>query len=104
MFRGGKNQEETARFVEFLLRPENMAKSVVTLPARKSAAKDPRFATPEYAPWLAAVPQAIPFTVTDKFTEIADVVGDAVQQVLGGRATAEAAAAEASRRIDALVA
>jgi multiple sugar transport system substrate-binding protein len=103
LFRGGKNHEQTARFVEFLLRPENMAKSVVTLPARKSAAKDPRFHTPEYQPWAAAVPHAVPFTVTDKFTEIADVVGDAVQQVLGGRATAEAAAAEASRRIDTLV-
>ena len=46
----------------------------------------------------------MPFTVTDKFTEIADVVGDAVQQVLGGKASAEQAAADASKRIDALVA
>jgi ABC-type glycerol-3-phosphate transport system substrate-binding protein len=103
MFKGGKNQDETFRFVQFLLQPENMAKSVVTLPARKSAAQNPRFGTVDYKPWLAAVPNAVPFTVTDKFTEIADVVGDAVQQVLGGRATPEAAAADASRRIDTLV-
>ena len=103
LFKGGKNQEAAFRFVEFLVRPENMAKSVVTLPARKSAARDPRFATAAYKPWLDALPHAIPFTVTDKFTEIADVVGDAVQQVLGGRADAEKAAAEASRKIDALV-
>ena len=104
MFKGGKNQEAAFRFVEFLLRPENMAKSVVTLPARKSAARDPRFATAAYKPWVEAIPNAIPFTVTDKFTEIADVVGDAVQQVLGGRADAEKAAAEASRKIGAIVA
>ncbi|MCC7281411.1 MAG: sugar ABC transporter substrate-binding protein [Acetobacteraceae bacterium] len=103
VFRGGRQQPDAVRFVEFLLRPENMARSVVTLPARKSAARAPRFAAPIYAPWLAAVPYTVPFTPTDKFTEIADVVGDAVQQVLAGRSTADAAAAEASRRIDALV-
>jgi multiple sugar transport system substrate-binding protein len=37
LFKGGRNQAETFRFVEFLLRPENMARSVVTLPGRKSA-------------------------------------------------------------------
>ena len=104
LFKGGKNQEAAFRFVEFLTRPENMARSVVTLPARKSAARDPRFATAAYKPWVDAIPNAVPFTVTDKFTEIADVVGDAVQQVLGGRADAEKAAAEASRKIDAIVA
>jgi len=104
LFKGGKNPDAAFRFVEFLLRPENMARSVVTLPARKSAAADPRFASVQYKPWVEAIPNAIPFTSTDKFTEIADVVGDAVQQVLGGRADAEKAAAEASRRIDAIVA
>jgi multiple sugar transport system substrate-binding protein len=104
LFKGGRNQDAAFRFVEFLLRPENMAKSVVTLPGRKSAARDPRFATAAYKPWVDAIPNAVPFTVTDKFTEIADVVGDAVQQVLGGRADADKAAAEASRRIDAIVA
>ena len=103
MFRGAKNQAETFKFVEFLLRPENMARSVVTLPARKSAATNARFAAPAYAPWKDAIPYCVPFTVTDKFTEIADVVGDAVQQVLGGKANADQAAAEATKRIDALV-
>ena len=104
LFRGGRNQEAAFKFVEFLLRPENMAKSVVTLPGRKSAARDARFATDAYKPWVEAIPAAVPFTVTDKFTEIADAVGDAVQQVLGGRADADKAAADASRKIDSLVA
>jgi len=104
LFKGGRNQEAAFKFVEFLLRPENMARSVVTLPGRRSAARDPRFATDAYKPWVEAIPHAVPFTVTDKFTEIADVVGDAVQQVLGGRADADKAAADGSRRIDALFA
>jgi multiple sugar transport system substrate-binding protein len=104
LFKGGRNPDAAFRFVEFLLRPENMARSVVTLPGRKSAARDPRFATAAYKPWVDAIPNAVPFTVTDKFTEIADAVGDAVQQVLGGRADADKAAADASRRIDAIVA
>ena len=103
LFKGGRNQEAAFKFVEFLLRPENMARSVVTLPGRRSAARDPRFATDAYKPWVEAIPHAVPFTVTDKFTEIADVVGDAVQQVLGGRADADKAAADGSRRIDALL-
>lgn len=103
LFKGGKNQEAAFRFVDFLVKPENMARSVVTLPARKSAARDPRFATADYKPWVEAIPAAVPFTVTDKFTEIADVVGDAVQQVLGGRADADKAAAEASKKIDGIV-
>jgi ABC-type glycerol-3-phosphate transport system substrate-binding protein len=104
MFKGAKNQDETFKFVDFLVKPENMARSVVTLPARKSAARNPRFETAAYKPWVEAVPNAVPFPVTDKFTEIADVVGDAVQQVLAGRSDADKAAAEASKRIDALLA
>ena len=103
LFKGSRNQAEAFKFITFLLRPENMAKSVVTLPARKSAARNPRFATEAYRPWVDAIPNAVPFTVTDKFTEIADVVGDAVQQVLGGRADADKAAADASKRIDSLL-
>jgi multiple sugar transport system substrate-binding protein len=104
LFKGGRNQEAAFKFVDFLLKPENMARSVVTLPARKSAARDPRFATPAYKPWVDAIPAAVPFTVTDKFTEIADVVGDAVQQVLGGVATADKAAADADKKINGIVA
>jgi multiple sugar transport system substrate-binding protein len=104
LFKGGRNQEAAFKFVDFLLKPENMAKSVVTLPARKSAARDPRFATPAYKPWVDAIPAAVPFTVTDKFSEIADVVGDAVQQVLGGVATADKAAADADKKINGIVA
>ena len=104
LFKGGRNQEAAFKFVDFLLKPENMARSVVTLPARKSAALDPRFATPAYKPWVDAIPAAVPFTVTDKFTEIADVVGDAVQQVLGGVATADKAAADADKKINGIVA
>ena len=100
LFKGGRNQDAALKFVDFLLKPENMAKSVVTLPARKSAARDPRFASDAYKPWVEAIPHAVPFTVTDKFTEIADAVGDAVQQVLGGRSDAATAAAAASRKID----
>ena len=103
VFKGGKNQDAALKFVEFLLKPENMARSVVTLPARKSAARDPRFASDAYKPWVEAIPHAVPFTVTDKFTEIADAVGDAVQQVLGGRSDAATAAAAASRKIDSLL-
>ena len=62
LFKGGKNQEAAFKFVDFLVKPENMARSVVTLPARKSAARDPRFATPEYKPWVEAIPAAVPFT------------------------------------------
>lgn len=104
LFKGGRNQEAAFKFVDFLLKPENMARSVVTLPARKSAALDPRFATPAYKPWVDAIPAAVPFTVTDKFTEIADVVGDAVQQVLGGVAPADKAAADADKKINGIVA
>ena len=32
LFKGGRNQDAAFKFVDFLLRPENMAKSVVTLP------------------------------------------------------------------------
>jgi len=104
LFKGGRNQEAAFKFVDFLLKPENMARSVVTLPARKSAARDPRFATSAYKPWVDAIPAAVPFTVTDKFSEIADVVGDAVQQVLGGVAPADKAAADADKKINGIVA
>jgi multiple sugar transport system substrate-binding protein len=103
LFKGGHNQDAALKFVDFLLKPENMAKSVVTLPARKSASRDPRFAGDAYKPWIEAIPHAVPFTVTDKFTEIADAVGDAVQQVLGGRSDAATAAAAASRKIDSIL-
>lgn len=102
MFQAGRAKPEAFKLIEYATRPENMAKSVVTLPARKSAAKDARFAGPEFAPWIEAVPNAVPFPVTDKFSELTDIVGDAVQQVLSQRSDAPSAAAAASRKIDAL--
>ena len=104
LFESGKNKEAAWKLVEFLTRPENMARGVVTLPARKSAAAKPRFATAEYKTMVEALPHAVPFPVTDHFSEVADAVGDAVQQVLAQKSTAKEAAEAVSRRIDKIVA
>jgi len=49
-------REESKKFVKFLLEPENMARSVVTIPGRKSAAAMARFQTPDWKPWIDAAP------------------------------------------------
>ena len=102
-FAQGKNQEAVARLVAYLVRPENQARSVVTLPARQSAAALPRFQTEEYKPWVAALPAGRAFPITDRFSEIADIVGRSVQEVLARRKDAKAAADEAAARIDKLL-
>lgn len=102
-FAAGKNQEAVARLVAYLVQPENQSRSVVTLPARRSAAAMPRFQTDEYKPWIAALPAGRAFPITDRFSEIADIVGKSVQEVLAKRKDAKAAADEATARIDKLL-
>ena len=93
---------ELSRFDE-VLRPENQSRSVVTLPARQSAAKTARFSAPEFEPWLAALPHGQPFPITDRFSEIADIVGNSVQEVLAKRKTPQQAADDAAARINKLM-
>jgi multiple sugar transport system substrate-binding protein len=95
-------RQESKKFVKFLLQPENMARSVVTIPGRKSAAVMARFQTPDWKPWIEAAPHGEPLPITDKFSEIADIVGNASQQVLSQKKQAKEAADEAAARMNKL--
>lgn len=101
-FAPGKAQGESKKFVKYLLQPENMARSVVTIPGRKSAAAMARFQTPDWKPWIEAAPHGEPLPITEKFSEIADIVGNASQQVLSEKKSAKEAADEAAARINKL--
>ena len=103
IFEATQNKDAAWKFIEFLVRPENQSRSVVTLPARLSAAKTARFSTPDFEPWLAALPHGQPFPITDRFSEIADIVGNSVQEVLAKRKTPQQAADDAAARINKLL-
>jgi len=103
IFSPSKVKDESKKFAEYCLKPENMARSVVTIPGRKSAAAMPRFQTEDWKPWVAAAPYGAPLPITDKFSEIADIVGVAVQEVLSQRKTAQEAADDAAAQINKLV-
>jgi multiple sugar transport system substrate-binding protein len=92
--------EEAARFVEFMLQPEHMARGVVTLPARFRAQEMERFQTERWAPFIDAAQYGAPELGSRVYSEIADIVGDAIQEVLLNVKTAEQAARDASNRID----
>jgi multiple sugar transport system substrate-binding protein len=102
VFDGGQNKDAAWKLIEFLVRPENQARSVVTLPARQSAARTARFAAAEFEPWLAALPHGQPFPITDRFSEIADIVGNSVQEALAKRKSPQQAADDAAARINKL--
>jgi len=103
VFSGSKHKEETWKLISFLLKPENMAKGVVTLPARKTASKTPRFSIAEWAPFFDAAQYAAPEPSTKYFNEIADITGDAIQEILLDRKDAKKAADDAAVRINALL-
>jgi len=63
-------KEESKKFATYILRPENQARSVVTIPGRKSAAAMPRFQTKDWKPWVEAAPYGEPLPITDKFSQI----------------------------------
>lgn len=100
IFSNTRYPEQAARFVEFMLQSENMARGVVTLPARYSAQAFPRFQTERWAPFVDAAQYGSPELSSPAYSEIADIVGDAIQEVLLGVKSAERAAADASARID----
>jgi multiple sugar transport system substrate-binding protein len=103
MFSQSKVGDGARNFTTFLLKPENQARSVVTIPSRKSAAAMPRFQTPTWKPWVEAAPYGDPLPITDKFSQIADIVGNAVQQVLSQKMGAKEAADAAAEQINKLV-
>jgi maltose-binding protein MalE len=52
---------------------------------------------------VAAAPYGAPLPITDKFSEIADIVGVAVQEVLSQRKSGQEAADEAAAQINNLL-
>ena len=52
---------------------------------------------------MAAAPYGAPLPITEKFSEIADIVGVAVQEVLSQRKTAQEAADDAAVQINKVV-
>lgn len=96
-------KEECQKFTTYLLRPENQGRSVVTIPGRKSTAAMARFQTKDWKPWVEAAPYGEPLPITDKFSQIADIVGNAAQQVLMMKATAKEAADQAAAQINNLL-
>jgi multiple sugar transport system substrate-binding protein len=103
IFSQSKVKEESKKFASYVLRPENQSRSVVTIPGRKSAAAMPRFQTKDWKPWVEAAPYGEPLPITDKFSQIADIVGNASQQVLSQKATAKQAADQAAEQINKLL-
>jgi len=103
IFSQSKVKEESKKFAAYVLRPENQSRSVVTIPGRKSAADMPRFQTKDWKPWVEAAPYGEPLPITDKFSQIADIVGNASQQVLSQKATAKQAADQAAEQINNLL-
>ncbi len=100
IFAGTDHPEEAERFVTFMLQPEQMARGVVTLPARFSAQEMERFQTDRWAPFIEAAQYGSPELGSRVYSQIADIAGDAIQEVLLGVKTAEQAAQDASDRID----
>ncbi|MBP1724594.1 MAG: sugar transporter substrate-binding protein [Deltaproteobacteria bacterium] len=76
---------------------------MVTIPGRKSAAAMPKFQTPDWKPWVEAAPYGEPLPITDKFSQIADIVGNSVQQVLSQKMGAKEAADAAAEQINKLL-
>jgi len=103
LFSQSKVKEDAQKFTTFLLKPENQARSVVTIPGRKSAAAMPRFQTADWKPWVEAAPYGEPLPITDKFSQMADIIGNAVQQVLSQKSSAKEAADLAADQINKLL-
>ncbi len=103
IFNQSKVKEDAQKFTHFLLKPENQAQSVVTIPGRKSAAAMPRFQTLDWKPWVEAAPYGEPLPITDKFSQIADIVGNAMQLVFSQKKNAKEAADLAAEQINNLL-
>jgi multiple sugar transport system substrate-binding protein len=103
IFDKSPHKVEAWKLVSFMLRPNNMSKGVVTLPARRTAERSERFSAPEWAPWLDAAKYARPEPSTKYFNDIADITGDAIQEILLNRKTPRQAADDAAARITQLL-
>ncbi len=103
IFSQSKIKDDVKKFTAFILKPENEARSVVTIPGRKSAAALPKFQTADWKPWVDAAPYGEPLPITDKFSQISDIIGNAVQQVLSQKKNAKQAADEAAGQINSLL-
>ena len=100
VFSATQHPDEARAFVEFMLRPENMARGVVTLPARYSAQAMERFQTDRWEPFIDAAQYGSPELNSPAYSDIADIAGDAIQEVLLNVKTAQRAAEDASARIN----
>jgi ABC-type glycerol-3-phosphate transport system substrate-binding protein len=91
--------DEAFRFIKFMTQPENMAKAVVTLPARKTASTVERFADPFYDIWFEALKYASPPPKTEYYNDIFQyVMGDVLQSIVIQNVPVEKALEVAAKR------
>ncbi|WP_420110501.1 hypothetical protein, partial [Pseudactinotalea sp.] len=85
-----ENLDAVQSFVEFLNAPENQAAMTLTLPARLSAADDPKFEDPLLEPFISQQNEngrAVP--AYPGYAELTATIYSAVQSVALGQASAE---------------
>lgn len=83
-----KNAELAKKFVAFMAQPDNMATLTMTFPARLSAAENPKFSNPLFAPFLEQQTEhgrAVPST--PGYSKLTQTIYAAVQQAALGQAT-----------------
>lgn len=106
MFAGSKNKEAAWKFMKFLLEPwaqMEMAK-VGQIPVREDVIDDPYFRDhPYYGIYLQQLKTAKARTPHPAYSKIEDIMQQAFQKVVAGKATAKQAFDDAAKQVDALL-
>jgi multiple sugar transport system substrate-binding protein len=102
--RNARQPEAAARFLEFFIRPENVAYYTETLPAVRAASEAERFADPALQGFIAQLEHTHMLPLIPEWTQVQQVIFEEVQQVMFERKTAEQAMQDASDQIDQILA
>jgi multiple sugar transport system substrate-binding protein len=102
--RGARNPEAAARFLEFFVRPENVAYYTETLPAVRAASEAERFQDPALQGFIAQLEHTRMLPLIPQWTQVQQVIFEEVQQVMFERKTAQQAMQDATDQIDQILA
>jgi|JI10StandDraft_1071094.scaffolds.fasta_scaffold54188_3 ABC-type glycerol-3-phosphate transport system substrate-binding protein len=97
------NVDAAWKFAAFVGQPENQARLTASFPASMSAAHDPKFNTPDMAPFIAQLGKGVPKPDHEKWGEIQRILFDHMQSILLGSVTVEDAMAQANAEINGIM-
>lgn len=97
------NKDAAAKFLAYIIKPENQIRLTDTFPASKTAIKDPKYSTEYLAPFAEQLNNSKPEPTYKAWPEMEPIIYNYIQQAVSGSISVDEACANMTKEINAIL-